>query len=260
MLTLGQLQVAFAAAVTDNAAAPSAACLFADDSASALQGLAIYRGSVQAKVERALSAAYPITAQIVGGAFFAAMASAYAKSTPSTHADLNCYGAEFSAFLESFEHAQNLPYLPDVARMEWLMHRAHYAGDAAPFDAAALVALPPDAQEHLRLTLHPAVGLLASPYPLTRIRDIHQPGYAGSMEVEPAVETQYVLVSRPRFRVEVDAIGAGSFAFLEAHTRGESLTGALTAALAADPRFDLAGSLPTWVANRVVTNFVSPQG
>ena len=75
--------------------------------------------------------------------------------------DLNELGAHLADFLPAFPPAQSLPYLPDVARLEWLAHQAHYAADHAPLDVTALAGSREDDYARLALTLHPAVAVLA---------------------------------------------------------------------------------------------------
>ena len=107
--------------------------------------LGFYRGNVQASAHKALRNAYPVCERLVGEHFFEGMAYAYAAVTPSTSGDLNEYGATLPTFMRTFAPAAALAYLPDVATLEWRVHRAHYAADRPPLDLRGLAALSPDA-------------------------------------------------------------------------------------------------------------------
>ena len=65
--------------------------------------------------------------------------------------------------------AQTLPYLPDVARLEWLRHAAYHAADAEPMQAGALGGAPPEQAGNILLRLHPSAGRLSSDYPVVSI-------------------------------------------------------------------------------------------
>src|SRR5687767_8407646 len=166
-------------------------------------GLAVYRGNAFGNWAQALAGAYPIVRKIVGEEFFEGLARAYARAHPSASGDLNEYGAALAEFVAVFPHTQDLPYLPDVARMEWLAHRAYYAADAKPFDVTGISHSNPQA---LRPRLAPASALLASDWPLARIWVVHQDDYAGEVAVDLRSGPNRILVHRPRWRVQVRAL------------------------------------------------------
>ena len=96
--------------------------------------MAVYRGNAFGNWSAALGGAYPVVRRIVGEQFFDAMARDYARAHPS--GAVTCMNMAHSSPYSS-RHTRtraDLPYLADVARLEWLAHRAYYAADAAPFD------------------------------------------------------------------------------------------------------------------------------
>lgn len=204
--------------------------------------MTVYRGNAFGNWHGALAGAYPVVRRIVGEAFFGAMARSYARVHPSSSGDLNQYGASFARFIETYSETQDLLYLPDVARLEWLTHRAYFAADPAPFD-------------HLRPTqvrLAAACGLMASSWPIARIWAAHQEGGHPEL-VNLASGPEHVLVHRRSWRVEVAALRPGDFAFLERLQAGDALGSALEAAVAEDPTFLAHAALATWVMNGALT-------
>ena len=142
MHSLAELQARFVAALRDPGA-PAPAELRAVAGTPAGRRFDIYRNNVHASLVAALAATYPTVARLTGEAFFAAMARAHvAESLPSTPVLLE-YGGEFPGFVDRFEPAAGLPYLGDVARLEWARHRAYHAAEADPVDPRPLAALPP---------------------------------------------------------------------------------------------------------------------
>jgi hypothetical protein len=204
--------------------------------------LAVYRANVFGNWRTALAGAYPLTRRIVGAAFFHAMAGDYARAYPSQSGDLHEYGASLAEFLEEYTHSQDLPYLPDVARLEWLAHRAYYAADAAPFDYS----------RPTEVRLAPACALLESDWPLARIWEAHQEGgEPGLVNLDAGPER--VLVHRPDWRVDVCSLTVGDFRFLERLQAGTSLGPALAAAAAEDPAFLPRVALGAWVQAGVLS-------
>ena len=203
-------------------------------------GIAVYRSNVNGNWTGALAAAYPIVRKIVGEDFFDGLAHAYGRARPSASGDLNEYGAYMAQFVAEFPHTQDLPYLPDVARMEWLAHCAYYAADAAPFHVT-------DTPQ-----LAPACALLESHWPLGRIWTVHQDDYEGEIAVDLDAGPDRILVHRPRWRVQVLSLGPADFRFLEALREGRELGEALDAAL--DEAFDVSTALARWVDAGVITS------
>jgi hypothetical protein len=258
MPALHELQRALGGAIADGGRTAAAAPLFRGPAEAVPARLAAYRGNVFGNCANALAAAYPIVRKIVGKEFFEATAREYARAHPSTSGDLNEYGDALPAFLAVFPHTRDLPYLPDVARMEWLAHRAYYAADAAPFDPTRLAGLPPERWIALRPLLAPGCALLASDWPLARIWTVHQDDYAGEFDIDLDAGPDRILVHRPRWTAAVRAIGAGDHRFLAAALENARLGDALEAAAAADSAFEPAAALARWVEAGVIVDLVEP--
>jgi hypothetical protein len=205
--------------------------------------MAVYRGNVLGNWSGALAGAYPVVRRIVGEDYFDALAQRYASAHPSTSGDLNEYGRAFAQFLAEDPDVRDLPYLADVARLEWLAHRAYFAADPAPFD-------PARAGE---ARLAPACGLLASDWPVATIWNAHRPaGDPRSVQLDSGGER--VLVHRPRWHAAVLALGPGDYGLLGQLAAGAGLGCALQAALAAEPGYDPVMALARWVPLGVITS------
>ncbi len=244
MSELAALQRAFGAAIASLDQAAEAAALFRGGADAALARLAVYRGNVVGACTKALAGTYPIVAKIVGESFFEGLAREYLRRFPSASGDLNQFGASLAQFVARFEHTRDLPYLPDVARMEWLAHRMYYASDE------------PEPDHRLAAGIHLAsrFALLASPWPLARMWEVHQDDYEGEFSVDFEAGAERILVYRPQFRVLVGRLSAGSYRFLERARAGAPVAAALDAALVAEPGFDLGAALAAWVEAGVIVN------
>ena len=246
---LAASQQLFANALFDaRQAAPALAQL---KGAQAAQRFDLYRGNLSATWRKTLAAAYPVLLALVGEEFFGGLAQAYGRAHPSDSGDLNRFGAQFPAFLQDFPHVADYPYLPDMARLEWALHRAHYAPAADGVTAQQLAALPPEQIDGARLRLHPACRLLASEWAVIPLWQAHQQGGAvGFPEVMAA--PCHGLVTRPQWRAQLVPLTHGSHAALSVLGAGGVFGDALDAAFAIDEEFDMAGNLRHWLSHAVI--------
>jgi hypothetical protein len=255
MRELAELQALFGAGLDASASDRDALQIFRGGPEQARRRFGIYRGNAAANAAKAMAAAYPVVEKIVGPEFFAGLAREYQSRHPSETGDLNEYGQDFAAFLADFPPAKEIPYLADVAQLEWLVHRAHYAADPAPFDPARLASVPAEQQLQLRPRLHPACAILHSAHPLARIWQVHRDTVDSEFEVDFSQGPSHALVFRPRFRVKVAQTGDAEAAFLVAALAGATLEAALAAAQVHDASFDLGRSLNEWVGSSVIVDF-----
>ncbi|MFO1415414.1 MAG: DNA-binding domain-containing protein [Burkholderiales bacterium] len=239
MPTLADLQRRFAAALLAGEAPAHA-------------GLATYRATVFANWRNALGATFGVVRTLTGDTFFAAAVDAFARAHPSRGGDLNVYGDAFAGFLAAWPPAHDLPYLPDVARLEWAMDEANRAA-AAPGTAQdvieALARVPPERFEALRFALDPSCRLLQPAFPVLRIWRAHQPGGEPLEGIDVAAGGEHLLVRRESGGVSVERVGTALHAWLAALQAGATLAAALDAALAVDASFDLVPALRGRVAD-----------
>ena len=241
-------QQAFAAALL-NTVAPLPS--FAGEAVP--QRFSLYRGNLSATWRRTLGHAYPVVLALVGEDFFGGLARAYGGRYPSDSADLNQFGDRFADFLAAFPPVDELPYLPDMARLEWAVHLAHYAADAPGLAPEALAALHPDQLEARRFSLHPACVLLASDWQVAALWRAHQEGEGQGAFPPDLRAASCALICRPRWKAQVLVVDAAAHAALLALQRGQTFGAALDAAFGLDPAFDLAAHLRQWLAHAVLT-------
>ncbi len=234
------MQTDFAAALLDPAR-PSPPGLVAWNGSDPAARLAVYRNNVVSSLVEALADNCPVVRELVGEAFFDAMAAVFVRQAPPRSPILAHYGEGFADFIAAFEPARTVPYLADIARLETARMRSLHAADAAALSAAdARSALAdPDRVGDLRLHLHPSVILLRSPHAMVSIWAAHQGDDAAAelatLEVEAAEDA---LVLRDGLDVIVLRLPSGSAEFLGEVLAGGALGRATAAALQAEPCFD----------------------
>ncbi|MCY7386823.1 MAG: DNA-binding domain-containing protein [Burkholderiales bacterium] len=221
--------------------------------------LEIYRHNVMSNLRGVLKDIYPVIFAVVGDAFFLHAADQFILTHPSRSGDLNQFGGDWSAFLATYPHATDLPYLPDVATLEWAWHEAFHARDAPAFELGRLAGIPAEEHGELRFMLHPAVRLLQSRFPILRIWEVNQASHAGEMVVDWDSPAKSLMIHRDvadGVSVLIDQISDPGYAFLQALRTCATLGEAATVALDIDATFDLQGFLLESVQSGVIVDFV----
>lgn len=144
-----------------------------DDPERFRRGLAAYQANAAALAERALAAAYPVLRLLVGEASFATMARVYWQRHPPLRGDLAQWGDALPAFVADSESLADEPCLADVARLEWALHAAATAADAAP-SPDGLEQLAHADPAALALRFAPGLALVRSPHPVATIWHAHR--------------------------------------------------------------------------------------
>jgi len=259
MPDLLECQRDLADALCDGRESARAARWLAGDTLLNERRLAIYRTNVAAAATKALGAAYPVIQQVVGNMLFDELAREYQSRAPSSSGDLHEFGSTFAEFVGQGNVARSLPYLGDLARLEWAVHRAYGAADADLFDAPALAELPAHRQSTIRFAWAAGTTLIASPFPIVQIWRIHQVDFDGEFGVDWSAG-EVALVAREGLRVAVHAIGAGDAAFIASSIGGSTLDAAAERALADDPGCALARLLQHLMTTNVICGFNDEEG
>jgi hypothetical protein len=195
-------------------------------------GLAAYRANAHATAARALAAAYPVLRALLGPDSFDSLSRAYWHHAPPQRGDLAHWGATLPAFLEADAQLADTPYLADVARVEWGLHRAASAadGEAAP---ASFALLAQHAPERLRLRLAPGTALYTSRWPVASMILAHQTDPPDLREAAARLHAgvgETVRIWREGLRPRLRAIQSSDAQRLSAALAGASLQTVIEAA------------------------------
>ena len=259
MPSLRDMQRGFATAVVFGDSGSIASLGIVAGELGAAGRIDVYRNNVLGNYRNVLAATYPVVLRLVGGPFFDAMSEAFVRAHASGRGDVNRYGGELARFLSFYPPARQLPYLPDVARLEWAIDQANIAADADALDLAALAAVPEHMLGELRFKLHPSVQLVPSPYPIFHIWQVNQPGHAGEDRVDLGEGGDALLIARGANGVAVERLTPGGHALLRALARNLQLADAVERALAAEASFDLPTTLKSHAAAGTVVGFRVPR-
>lgn len=201
------------------------------------RGLGAYRTNAAALAERALLAVYPVVAALISADSFAPMARQFWFQHPPERGDLACWGAALPGFLAGEPQLADVPYLADVARVEWALHCSADAPDAAPFEPASFALLGQIEADQLTLRLPPGTVVLRSGWPVVSLVNAHlqqEPTFDIVAARVQARAGETALVWRQGLRPHLAACTDAEAALLEALLAGQSLLAALEAVDAVD--------------------------
>lgn len=222
---------------------------------SVATAIEVYRNNYRGNLHDALAGAYPVIEQLVGRDFFRHMTRQFIGQHLSHSGNLHHYGAGMADFVSAFEPARGLPYLPDVAALEWACHCAYFADDAAALDLVRLAQISPGQYSSLILHTHPSCHLVRSRYPIASIRHAHQPGANSDFHIDLDSGSSNALVSRKDDVVMVNELPAAVADWLQDIQSGIPLGEATAATLERHPDFDLRAALLNMVAQGVLSDF-----
>lgn len=234
------MQSRFAAALTDrDLPVPTGVTSWTGERPAKRFG--VYRNNVAAGLAKALAARFPAAERIVGAEFFAAMAWEFVLRHPPSSPVLLTYGDDFADYVERFEPAAELPYLPDVIRLENARARAYHAADVTPLAPDRIAAVPAEQLGELVVDAHPSTSVVRSGYPVVTMWAMN----SGEAELGPIDDWsgEDALVVRPQLRVLIHRLPSGGATFLERLLASAPLGRAIEAAMNEATDFDLAANL-----------------
>jgi hypothetical protein len=233
-----------------NAEAPVPDGIVQPDGTPASRRFDVYRNNVIMSLSGALADGYPVVQKLVGEAFFNAVAGVYVRAHPPKSPLMIFYGADFAEFLDDFEPAQQIPYLADVARLEWARRRAFHAADAVPAPLDPLSDMDEETLLSTCFALHPSHQIVSSSHPIYDIWDFNSNG--GDGKIVPTAQS--VLVARPTDQVQMHLLGAGEDQFLRQLDAGATLGQAAQVAATQTPAFDLSQCLARIFGAAILTD------
>lgn len=224
--------------------AAAAALVRAGGKLSARQRLQVYRNNSSESLIAALNAVYPVVARLVGVDFFRHAAGAYIRAHPSRSGNLLDFGCRLPEFIGAFGPARSLPYLRDVAALEWAYHRAYHEAQLPALELARLAQISAADQPELRFRLQPSARFVASRYPILRIWQANQlDGADADAPITLADGGVDLLVVQHELEIEFRRLGKAESRWLRALADDASLAEAAQDAFDEDPAFDLAATL-----------------
>jgi hypothetical protein len=212
----------------------------------------VYRNNFWIATEDALSGIYCVVKQLVGNPFFTLLVDHFLRSYPPRFGNMLQLGSDLPVFLCDFKLTESLPYLADIARLEWAYHQVFHAADTRPFNTQTLAAIPVKNIPQLYFELSPSSRLVHSPFPIFEIWRVNQSDFEGDQSVDLDTGGASVLLTRPGLVVELQKLEPVDARFLQCLTSGNNLDKATQAALKCSKDFDLEQALARYLLTGIL--------
>ncbi len=157
--------------------------------APGVERLAVYADGYMARVEEALAEVYETLRHVVGRTAFQKLAASYARRYPSHDYNLSLVGRHLPDHIAGLPAVGELPFLPDLARLEWLVAQAFHAFDQSPMETAQMAGWSLEDWERAQVIFQPSVGSISSAWPILDIWQARE---------KPVEEIRIELVNRPQ--------------------------------------------------------------
>jgi hypothetical protein len=186
MLSLRELQTCFFRSLTRAPEGGSASfdprlvrCVEGRGQLGPEQRIDIYAQMYYARLREVLREDFPCVAAVLGCAGFDTVVRAYLADRPSTHPSLRHLGCQFAAFLDTRAETGSLPFLGDLARLEWARLDVFDAPASEPLQVEHLQHIAPEEWPGLRFRLTPACQILHSDWPVHELWATAEKGTPG---------------------------------------------------------------------------------
>ncbi|MEM7620239.1 MAG: DNA-binding domain-containing protein [Pseudomonadota bacterium] len=195
----------------------------------------VYRNNVSISLIEVLADTFPVVQQLVGEAFFKAMANIFVSQHLPSSPVLLHYGETFPDFVRDFEPAKSSPFLPDVARLEWAWCQSYHAKDSQPLSLEAIAALSEDQLGEVTFHFHPSFWLIQSAWPIFSIWQAHQQEHPETALKSLKQGDEYGFIVRPVLDVILHPITKDLCDFIASLKQGRPLNEAATLFDTKDP-------------------------
>ncbi len=160
-----------------------------------LDRLGAYAGGYPARIEESLADAYPAVKHLMGARRFRELSRRYLPRVPCGCYNLNAVGGLLAELLETDPLGCDLPFLADLARLEWAVWQAFHAPHAPPFHASDLVEWSADDWAGAQVVFAPGVRVVRSRWPIADLWAARNTPYE-QIDIEVEGRPQTVLVHR----------------------------------------------------------------
>lgn len=205
--------------------------------------LQVYKNNTHLTLLDLLKDTFPVTTILLGEKFLNFAGREFIKAFPPESGDMNGYGGLFPEYLSRLPNLNQFPYVPDVAKLEWLAHESYLSPRRTPLTGAMLAAV--EDPINLKLHVQPHVFLLRSAWPVDKLwHEVSEHGEALKDFKFEAAET-FAAIYREERRIAVWTITEGAYRFLEYLQSDPTLAFAAESALRAESEFPLDKFLAT---------------
>lgn len=190
--------------------------------------LAVHRDGYPARIASSLAEAFPAVANILGDGSLANLADRFIRDGGPLERNLNRIGRSLPSFLANDRLTGELPFLSDLAALEWAVFECFHSAPGDDFDSSTIEAFSSDDWANARVVFCPGTAVVGSPWPIRELWNTRNLDRT-EIDVDLSGRPERVLVYQVGFAVETRSIDA-----IEAHALGRLLSDARLGAVMAE--------------------------
>lgn len=175
----------------------------------------VYRDSILGAKQNVLKTIYPACIKLIGDECFIQLSSAYLSQTNSIHPDLTQLAANFGAFIQNTPLLNKVPYLADIANLEWAWHTVFYGEDNETLDLQALAMAIQSYGDQLVFMPPIDAKMITSDYPIDRIWQFCQPEYRGDDEINYNNDSVHLMIWQKSKTLLIERLTTNEFLVLQ---------------------------------------------
>lgn len=197
----------------------------------------VYRNNVFSGLAGVLETRFPAVSRIVGAEFFRGFARQFVEQHPPQSPALVFYGSMFADYIRTAVECADVPYLADVALIEWELHRCYHAADNAILTADDLAGCE-TSPETMIFQFAASAAVITSHYPAFSIWEMNSRARLPS-SVRLIACGESALISRKGLVSEAVLLPPGGAVFAQSLSAGATLSEAALRAARATGDFRL---------------------
>ncbi|MEX2493567.1 MAG: putative DNA-binding domain-containing protein [Nitrospirales bacterium] len=221
---------------------------------TALRSVGLYRRAIRFNYAQVLKITYPVLVQVMGLRYFETLTRGYLKVHSSTSGDLFPFGRHLPAFLGDL---QVVPWLIELARLEWACHEAYHAADSPPLSPEHFHTIAVVDPGCVTVHLQAASRLLRLAFPVHRVWLALQPEASADEDVDLPLpeEESGVVVMRGNGNIQVLALNQPEYRALEALSHGVDVATVERMMAEVHPGFEFSRFVAEALKQSLITGF-----
>ncbi len=211
--------------------------------------LDIYAEGYFLRIVEALSEDFPQLERLLGQEAFHTLISDYLKEYPSQYTSLADVGGNLPNFLQGHNVSRNLPYIVDLAALEWAIVKAFYSENVERIALSKIAEISQDAWPNVKFKTHPSFQLLSSEWNV----DLFWQCAVDEIEKDSQVRSFAVLCVNGN--ISVTAVEPVQAECIKLVVAGASL-GQISSALDERAQGAAAGAIQGWFSNWIQSGLI----
>ena len=227
-----------------------------------IERLSVYQNNYFASLNEVLTDIFPSIVKLVGEDFFKALAQKYWQAQPPSSSVLLTTAESFPSFLQEEPTLQTLPYIADIARLDYFYNQTYYAHEQEAVTAETLSEIPPTELAEHQLELQRSLIIFESKFAIFDVWQWHSSNDENSANNTSGSEQEHisydeqqtVLLFQHQNTVEIFNIDPAFQKFLVTLQSGASLNEALHSAVEVDCEFNATEAVSFLVSYQLIVS------